>query len=158
MLLATVQQPLLFMACHVCNFKIFTAMYFCWLQLRRQDGKDYARSAYISMMMGVLRHINASYLARRLNKDPTTPADIKLESDLCSALRHNMDATCRDLHKKGKGVAKQQELFTPEEFNAVIQFIQKLPQTAYKHLLTGYISLAFSIGGRVSDYPKFMRR
>lgn len=129
---------------------------FACQQLRKQNGDDYTRSAYLAMMMGVLRFINSSYQEHRIKNDPTTPTDLKLESDTCAGLKHNMDAMCRLLHQKGKGVVQQP--FKPEEFQKIITYISSLPESGYKHILTGYLSLAFQFGGRISDYPKFARR
>lgn len=111
------------------------------------------------MMMGVIRFINSTYHERRIKKDANPPPDdIKLDSGLCTALKHNMDATCRELHQKGKGVVQQQQTFSPEEFKKLIDYLSSMPQTGYKHLLVGYLALALQFGGRVSDYPKFKRR
>ncbi len=112
----------------------------------------------ITMMMGVLRFINSSYQERRIKKDQTTPHDLKLDSDICSALKHNIDATCKGLHKKGKGAVTQQKTFSPTEFTKLVATLLDMPKDGYTHFTKGYMSLAEQFGGRVSDYIKFRRR
>ena len=113
------------------------------------------------MMMGVLRFINNSYQEKRIKKDQTTgrlPMILKLDSDICSALKHNIDATCKELHKKGKGAVTQQKTFSPTEFTKLVATLQDMPKDGYTHFTKGYMSLAAQFGGRVSDYIKFRRR
>lgn len=110
------------------------------------------------MVYAALRFFNSSYHARRLNKDTTAPPDLELGSSLCARLQHNINSMCQELHKKGKGIVKQQETFSPDELTKLLQCLEGMPDDGYKHLVTGYLALSMQFGGRVSDYPKFTRR
>jgi hypothetical protein len=128
------------------------------LQPKRKDGGDYKRGTWLAMIMGVFRHVNSAFSARRLQNHSSESHQLQLNAQECELIRHNLDSVCQQLTKEGKGTVDKEPAYTGEELEAIVAYLQALPNTSFKHAARGYIILGLELGLRASEWDTILRR
>jgi hypothetical protein len=125
------------------------------LQMRKQDGTDYKPNSVVAMVTSALRAYNTAAADKALKSKQALPR--KLVYKDCALLENNLTAVMTQLHQQGLKTEHQEEL-SPQEYQQVLQRLEDLPASSFKHTMRGVMILAGSWGGRVSEFHIIERK